>query len=175
MDTRKARLMIASILMCVLLGLFIIILTNQNICMFGGETRIATGILQYTEYYTKHRSGYGIYVYVDGREYKIFRYIRSGNYGIEGSGVTEDIKQLQQELEKRIGSMTQIEYVQSSKKNRTVLQLTIDGKNYIDEDEARRDYIAHEKSGRNIWIIGLTVIVIGCSITLIRMISKTKA
>ena len=172
MDTRKVRLMVGAILLCVLLEVFIVIITNQNIRMFVGETNTATGILQYTEYYTMNRRGYGIYVYVDGREYQIFRYIGSGNYGIEGSGVTEDVKQLQQELEMRIGSIIQIEYVQSSENNRTVLQLTIDSKNYMNEDEARRDYIAHEKSGRNIWTMALAAIMIGCSVALIRMIPK---
>lgn len=45
-----------------------------------------------------------------------------------------------------------LEYVPLAENGKLVVRLTVDGEEYIDEDEARRDHIRHVEAGRNTWI-----------------------
>lgn len=46
-----------------------------------------------------------------------------------------------------------LEYVHLEEKDKRVVRLTIDGKEYIDEAETRRDFIRSEEEGRNTWML----------------------
>ena len=74
--------------------------------------------------------------------------------------MAEDVEILMRRLQQRIGQEIRLEYVQLAENGKLVVRLTIDGEEYIDEDEARRDHIRYQEAGRNVWI---TV----CAITLL--------
>ena len=48
-----------------------------------------------------------------------------------------------------MGIVYRLEYVHLEEKDKRVVRLTIDGQEYIDEAEARRDFIRSEEAGRN--------------------------
>ena len=66
--------------------------------------------------------------------------------------MAEDVEILMQRLQQKIGQEIRLEYVPLAENGKLVVRLTVDGEEYIDEDEARRDYIRHVEAGRNTWI-----------------------
>ena len=48
-----------------------------------------------------------------------------------------------------MGIVYKLEYVHLEEKDKRVVRLMIDGQEYIDEAEARRDFIRSEEAGRN--------------------------
>lgn len=48
-----------------------------------------------------------------------------------------------------MGIVYRLEYVHLEEKDKRVVRLTIDGQEYIDEAESRRDFIRSEEAGRN--------------------------
>lgn len=48
-----------------------------------------------------------------------------------------------------MGIVYRLEYVHLEEKDKRVVRLMIDGQEYIDEAEARRDFIRSEEAGRN--------------------------
>ena len=52
-----------------------------------------------------------------------------------------------------MGIVYRLEYVHLEEKDKRVVRLTIDGQEYIDEAEARRDFIRSEEAGRNMWML----------------------
>ena len=66
--------------------------------------------------------------------------------------MAEDVEILMQRLQQKTGQEIRLEYVPLAENGKLVVRLTIDGEEYIDEDEARIDHIRHVEAGRNTWI-----------------------
>ena len=128
--------------------------------MLRGEATVVQGTLQGVQWGSRGRTGsaYGLELHVDGQEYAIIRYSATSsvgrlNSGIEGDGTVEDVRFLLRRLREKIGWKVRLEYVHLAEKDKRVVRLTIDGKEYIDEAEARRDFIRSEEAGRNTWML----------------------
>ena len=125
--------------------------------LLRGEAIVVSGTLQGVSWDEMGRRDYGLELYVNGDVYNIVRYSalsRTGrlNYGIEGDGMAEDVEILMQRLQQKTGQEIRLEYVPLAENGKLVVRLTVDGEEYIDEDEARRDHIRHVEAGRNTWI-----------------------
>ena len=74
--------------------------------------------------------------------------------------MAEDVEILMRRLQQKIGQEIRLEYVPLAENGKLAVRLTIDGEEYIDKDEALRDHIRSDETGRNLWIIV-------CAITLL--------
>ena len=162
MSYKKISVLLAAFL---LIGLFLVVTASHYIGILRGESIVVSGTLQGVSWDEIGRRDYGLELYVNGDVYNIVRYSalsQAGrlNYGIEGDGMAEDVEILMRRLQQKIGQEIRLEYVQLAENGKLVVRLTIDGEEYIDEDEARRDHIRYQEAGRNVWI---TV----CAITLL--------
>ena len=154
MSLKKLGLVLAAFL---LIGLFLVITASHYIGLLRGKAIVVSGTLQGVSWDEIGRRDYGLELYVNGDVYNIVRYsalsqVGRLNYGIEGDGMAEDVKILMRQLQQRIGWETRLEYMPLAEKTNLVVRLTIDGEEYIDEDEARIDHIRHVEAGRNTWI-----------------------
>ena len=138
---------------------FVLALSSHYIDILRGEATVVQGTLQGVQWGSRGRTGsaYGLELHVDGQEYAIIRYSATSsvgrlNSGIEGDGTVEDVRFLLRRLREKIGWKVRLEYVYLAEKDKQVVRLTVDGEEYIDEDEARRDHIRHVEAGRNTWI-----------------------
>ena len=162
MSYKKISFLLAAFL---LIGLFLVATASHYIRILNGEPIVVSGTLRAVSWDEIGRKDYGLRLNVDGHEYNIIRhsaFSHTGrlNYGIEGDGTVEDVKILMRQLQQRIGWETRLEYMPLAEKTKLVVRLTIDGEEYIDKDEARRDHIRSDETGRNLWIIV-------CAITLL--------
>lgn len=156
MSLKKLSLVLAAFL---LIGLFLVITASHYIGLLRGEAIVVRGTLQGVSWDGIGRRGrdYGLELYVNGDVYNIVRYsalsqVGRLNYGIEGDGMAEDVKILMRRLQQKTGQEIRLEYVPLAENGKLVVRLMIDGEEYIDEDEARRDHIRHVEAGRNTWI-----------------------
>lgn len=156
MNFKKLSLVLAAFL---LIGLFLVITASHYIGLLRGEAIVVRGTLQGVSWDGIGRRGsdYGMELYVNGDVYNIVRYsalsqVGRLNYGIEGDGMAEDVKILMRRLQQKTGREIRLEYVPLAENGKLVVRLTVDGEEYIDEDEARRDHIRHVEAGRNTWI-----------------------
>ena len=86
--------------------------------------------------------------------------------------MAEDVRILMRQLQQRIGWETRLEYMPLAEKTKLVVRLTIDGKEYIDKDEALRDHIRSEETGRTLWITVCTIALLIWVIVFIRELRK---
>ena len=140
-----------------LIGLFLLALGSHYIGTLRDEPIVVSGTLQKVRWEPIGRRDYGLDLYVDSHEYNIIRYSALSyagrfNYGIEGDGMAEDVEILMRRLQRKLGEEIRLEYAPLTENTKLVLRLTIDGEEYIDEDEARRDHIRYQEAGRNVWI-----------------------
>ena len=162
MSYKKISFLLAAFL---LIGLFLVATVSHYIRILKDEPIVVSGTLRAVSWDEIGRKDYGLRLNVDGHEYNIIRhsaFSHTGrlNYGIEGDGTVEDVKILMRQLQQRIGWETRLEYMPLAEKTNLVVRLTIDGEEYIDKDEALRDHIRSDETGRNLWIIV-------CAITLL--------
>ena len=139
---------------------FVLALSSHYIDILRGEATVVQGTLQGVQWGSRGRTGsaYGLELYVDGQEYAIIRYSATSsvgrlNSGIEGDGTVEDVRFLLRRLREKIGWKVRLEYVYLAEKDKQVVRLTVDGKEYIDEAEARRDFIRFDEAGRDTWML----------------------
>lgn len=154
MNFKKLGLVLAAFL---LIGLFLVIMASHYIGLLRGEAIVVSGTLQGVSWDEIGRRDYGLELYVNGDVYNIVRYsalsqVGRLNYGIEGDGMAEDVEILMRRLQQKTGQEIRLEYVPLAENGKLVVRLTIDGEEYIDEDEARIDHIRHVEAGRNTWI-----------------------
>ena len=154
MSYKKIAFMLAAFL---LIGLFLVATASHYIRILKDEPIVVSGTLQGVSWDQIGRRDYGLELYVNGDVYNIVRYSalsQAGrlNYGIEGDGMAEDVEILMRRLQQKTGREIRLEYVPLAENGKLVVRLTVDGEEYIDEDEARRDHIRHVEAGRNTWI-----------------------
>ena len=168
--------------LCSLLGvaliieLCMIILANYYVGLLSVETTAVTGILESVHTY-RSRGTYGLQIHIKGDVdvYEIQRATSNfgrAKYGVEGDGVVRDMEELQARLLNKIGREVRLEYIQFAEN--VVLRLTIDDEEYIDKEEARRDHIADQRSGQNIFIVLFVLTAIGFALTLNRLRQQGK-
>ena len=162
MSLKKLGLVLAAFL---LIGLFLVITASHYIGLLRGEAIVMSGTLQGVSWDEMGRRDYGLELYVNGDVYNIVRYsalsqVGRLNYGIEGDGMAEDVEILMRRLQQKTGQEIRLEYVPLAENGKLVVRLTIDGEEYIDKDEARRDHIRYQEAGRNVWIIVCAVALI---------------
>ena len=162
MNFKKLSLVLAAFL---LIGLFLVIMASHYIGLLRGEAIVMSGTLQGVSWDEIGRRDYGLELYVNGDVYNIVRYsalsqVGRLNYGIEGDGMAEDVEILMRRLQQKTGQEIRLEYVPLAENGKLVVRLTIDGEEYIDKDEARRDHIRYQEAGRNVWIIVCAVALI---------------
>mgnify|MGYP000033043258 CR=1 FL=1 len=174
MSFKKLSFLLAAYL---LIGLFLVATASHYIRILNGEPIVVSGTLRAVSWDEIGRRDYGLILNVDGHEYNIIRrsaFSHTGrlNYGIEGDGMAEDVRILMRQLQQRIGWETRLEYMPLAEKTKLVVRLTIDGKEYIDKDEALRDHIRSEETGRNLWITVCTIALLIWVIVFIRELRK---
>ena len=162
MSYKKISFLLAAFL---LIGLFLVATASHYIRILKDEPIVVSGTLRAVSWDEIGRKDYGLRLHVDGHEYNIIRhsaFSHTGrlNYGIEGDGTVEDVKILMRRLQQKTGREIRLEYVPLAENGKLVVRLMIDGEEYIDEDEARRDHIRHVEAGRNTWIMVCAVALI---------------
>ena len=141
-----------------ILSLFMIIMGSYYIYGYSQEPTSVTGQLRGVTWTSR-----GIYVYVDGDRYKVFK----NPYSNDSFGIIDNLKlgELKTALEGKTGKLVYLEYLKTGFKNadKEIVQLTVDGVDYVEKSVAISDYIGYEKIGRRIFIV-IFVIVIACCI-----------
>ena len=154
---QNPRQLLALLISIAILSLIFIIaiigLTNQ-IAAYSKEPTFSDGVLEWVG------SGYNgsIRLRVNGNIYKIEK---QSEYSKRTFGVVDDLKlhPLMLLLDTKVGKKVQLEYVTPGKIP-VIVQLVIDGKEYINKDIAVNDFIGLNQTTRIIYAVALCILVI---------------
>ena len=152
-ESKLLRIMSILLVLCALLALGMIISTTMRINAYGSTPTVVSGKLDGVE-----GSYHSIDLHAGGNTYNLEKDAR---YSKRTYGVINDLalRPLMRALKMEVGKTMQLEYVQVAKKN-AIVQLSIDGIEYVHKDKAVADFIGENKTLRTIGIISFSVFVI---------------
>ena len=153
-ESQLLRLLSISSVLCALLALGLIIATTMRINAYGSTPAVVSGKLDGVEW-----CNHSIDLHAGGNTYNFEE--DTAWFSKRTYGVINDLKlyPLMRALEMEVGKTMQLEYVQVAKKN-AIVQLSIDGIEYVHKDKAVADFIGENKTLRTIGIISFSVFVI---------------
>lgn len=146
----KARVTICILLLIIaLMDFAMIISVTTRINAYGGMPTVISDKLEGVE----PGYGYAIDLHVGGNTYYIEK---DDRFSKRSFGVVDDLKlfPLRCALETELGKTAHLEYVQVAGKN-SIVQLSIDGVEYVDKDVAIADFIGSNRAMRTTGIVFL--------------------
>ena len=152
-ESKLLRIMSILLVLCALLALGAIILTTMRINAYGSTPTVVSGKLDGIE------GGYNsIDLHVCENTYSLEK---DDGYSKRTYGVINNLslRPLMRALEMEVGKTVQLEYAQLAMK-KEIVQLSIDGIEYVCKDKAVADFIEENKTARTTATISLGVFVI---------------
>ena len=153
-ESQLLRLLSISSVLCALLALGMIISTTMRINAYGSTPTVVSGKLDGVE-----GGNHSIDLHAGGNTYNFEE--DTAWFSKRTYGVINDLKlyPLMRTLKMKVGKTMQLEYVQVGKE-KAIVQLSIDGIEYVRKDKAVADFIGKYKTMRTIWTVSLGVFVI---------------
>ena len=153
-ESQLLRLLSISSVLCALLALGMIIATTMRINAYGSTPTVVSGKLDGVEW-----CNHSIDLHAGGNTYNFEE--DTAWFSKRTYGVINDLKlyPLMRTLKMKVGKTMQLEYVQVGKE-KAIVQLSIDGIEYVRKDKAVADFIGKYKTMRTIWTVSLGVFVI---------------
>ena len=150
------NLLCAIMIIFALCMLGLIIFTSYNIHLYSQKTYIATGKLVRIEAWNRDE----LAIYVDENRYLLYQ----SPYSSRSFGVLGNTKRaiLRSTLEGKIGTECDLEYVKMDSNSNRIVQLTIDGVEFVNKEVALNDFIRSEKTVRCIVFVLFVLALICC-------------
>lgn len=148
----------AGLILLALCMLVTILVTSYYIYLYSQEPVVVTGKLEDVQWARNN----SIAIYVDGNRYVVHKDpYSSRSFGVLGN---TKLGTLMTTWEKKIGSECKLEYVKTGSRYNKVVDLTIDGFDFIHKDIAINDNIDDQKTMRYIGIVVLFLAVVCVSL-----------
>ena len=153
-ESQLLRLFSISSVLCTLLALWMIIFATMCINAYGSTPAVVSEKLDSVEW-----CNHSIDLHAGGNTYNFEEDIAW--FSKRTYGVINDLKlyPLMRTLKMKVGKTIQLEYVQVGKE-KAIVQLSIDGIEYVRKDKAVADFIGKYKTMRTTWSVSLGVFVI---------------
>ena len=153
-ESQLLRLLSISSVLCALLALGMIIATTMRINAYGNTPTVVSEKLDGVEW-----CNHSIDLHAGGNTYNFEE--DTAWFSKRTYGVINDLKlyPLMRTLKMKVGKTMQLEYVQVGKE-KAIVQLSIDGIEYVRKDKAVADFIEENKTARTTATISLGVFVI---------------
>lgn len=141
-----------------IIAVFFVFYSNHNLKIYTEEIQEKQGVL-FDVWRDYEKSHTGLKIMVDGQTYTLYSDVYSNKtYGLKYS---PDMKKLEEELEKKIGSAycVNFKHADLAKNSRNVVHMSVSGEEFVNEEVAMKDFIADEVTARNVSIIFLILAV----------------
>lgn len=134
-----------------MLALAAVIGTSYHIHSYSKKAMVITGKLE--EVTSSLNCSIGLYV--DGSEYRLYK---DNRYSKRSFGVLNNMPlgQLEDVLDSQVGKDVYIECLPSGR-NQKIVQLSIEGTDFVNKDVAIHDFAGYESTTRMIWEIAFVI------------------